>query len=242
MANTRIKYALFYVECVPPGRIFANETRALLAVMISLTAIVVVFLVVHSFVKEVTVDTTTVALVGLLIVIWLLPFATSLKLPGGASVELRDLEAASAKVEAVESATARPVISPVKRPAQSEGITWKDLLDTDVNIALAGLRIEIERRIRELGHLADVAGRSEREYSLGDYTRRLSAAGVLTRLENEAIMSVVEVCNRAVHAKEVSAEAANRASRLGDFVIDLLDRKIGEMERPSQGSRNEGGH
>jgi hypothetical protein len=189
-----------------------------------LATILAAFIIAHLIFPTVAVDTTTLALLAMFVVVMLLPFAKSISLPGGVSFELKDVEPAKEAVQAAisDAATGREEVSVARkteRPAY-----WRALLSDDANIALAGLRIEIERRMLEL---AEKTGATPvRPMGLGELIRILLEKGILSRDEEAAIRAVLDVCNRAVHARTISPEAAQLAADLGDQVLRILDSKL----------------
>jgi hypothetical protein len=94
------------------------------------------------------------------------------------------------------------------------------VLTSDPNLALAGLRIEIERRLR---WIAEAAGVESRSSSAGSLTRALQAAGVLPPDVASALYDLIGVGNQAVHAFDVSPGAAEWARTEGPRLLALLD-------------------
>lgn len=68
---------------------------------------ITVFIAAHLLLPNLAIDTTTLALLVILTVVILLPFAKSISLPGGASIELKDLEKARAAVDIALGDTAK---------------------------------------------------------------------------------------------------------------------------------------
>src|SRR5262249_41579940 len=66
----------------------ANPARRRIGVAVSAAAILVA--VVHAVAPDVTIDGTTIGLLGIAALPWLLPFLKSAKLPGGVEVEFRE--------------------------------------------------------------------------------------------------------------------------------------------------------
>lgn len=188
-----------------------------------LATILATFLAVHLIFPDVAIDTTALALLAMFIVVLLLPFAKSISLPGGVSFELQDVQPAKEAVGVAISDTAigREEISVVREFERPE--TWRRLLSEDSNIALAGLRIEIERKMLQLAEKAGAV--PTRPVGLAELTRILRQKEILSGDEEAAVRAVVDVCNRAVHARWIAPEAAAAAAELGDRVLRMLDSK-----------------
>jgi hypothetical protein len=97
----------------------------------------------HVILPSVKVDTATLALLALAVVPWLAPLIQSVELPGGIKVEMRDLR------EAERKAGAAGLLADQAGP--SKQYVFAEIAERDPNLALAGLRIEIERRLKHLG-------------------------------------------------------------------------------------------
>jgi len=195
-------------------------------VAVILALVIVAFLIIHSAYPKTVVDATTLGLLGLLILVMLIPFAKSITLPGGGGVNLLD-EFASAKVAADQATKEQQQKGQARSlaPMKPHEPSWRNFLDVDANIALAGLRIEIEERVRELAHKRGIVG--DRDLSTTRVIlRRLQSEGVLTDSEHHAIESVVNACNQAVHATEIPSNAAYLASDVGETALKILDQKL----------------
>lgn len=199
----------------------AHLDRTVIIIVILLSSVIGFFLILHTVEPESNVDATTLGLLGLLIAVWCLPLAKSVTLPGGAKIDLRD---SSLKV-AIDSRRSLEVTQPTIRTAGTNlENTWQRLLSSDRNLALAGLRIEIERLLREMGKRT---GLSDDRIAMGSLVARLAESGTLSDSEQRLIQSVLSVCNRAVHGANVTPEAAALTADLGDTVVRILRMKGG---------------
>ncbi len=90
----------------------------------------------------------------------------------------------------------------------------------DPNLALAGLRIEIERR---LGAIARARGLDDRRSSVGQLLRQLASVGAISQAEVSVLNDLVIVLNRAVHGAEVEPRAAQWATEIGPSLLAALD-------------------
>lgn len=89
---------------------------------------------------------------------------------------------------------------------------YRELAEEDPNIALAGLRMEVEILARNLakGFKVNV----KRRDSAGTILRKLYEGGAITIQQFQLVQKIVELCNAAVHGKRISREEA-------DSVIDV---------------------
>src|SRR5690606_33201444 len=94
--------------------------------------------------------------------------------------------------------------------------------DEDPNLALAGLRIEIERR---LSQIAEAKGLATRNASVGKLIRELSDQGALRQEERAVLMDMIGLLNSAVHGADVDRRAADWAMKVGPRVLEALEQR-----------------
>ena len=82
------------------------------------------------------------------------------------------------------------------------------LLNTDPTLSLAALRIEIERVLSK--SVTILFNTTEKEKKIGNkfYIITLLKNGRISKDQGKALMSIVEICNKAVHGVQVSKEEA----------------------------------
>jgi hypothetical protein len=108
--------------------------------------------------------------------------------------------------------------------------TYESIYNSDPTLALAGLRIELERRLGELATVSGLKGGPPRR-GVGQLIRILSDEGVLDRDEASVIADLLPLMNKAVHSEEYSQEAAGWAIRVGPELLAAIDRKIAEKKQ-----------
>jgi hypothetical protein len=95
---------------------------------------------------------------------------------------------------------------------------YRKFAEQDPNVALAGLRIEIDILARNLAQGFGVS-KSDRD-SGGLLMRRLYEAGVITSEQMQLTMKVLRVCNAAVHGAVVSREEADDVIGSAEVLAD----------------------
>jgi len=161
-------------------------------------------------------DTTDLFILGLALLPWLSSILKSVEFPGGGKIELRDVQNAVSKAteEASDAAIGRAGIYADEMPP-----------DIDPDLALVGLRIEIERRVRRLANKAGV----ESQKSLARTIRTLQKEGVLASASVSGLQELVVFGNQAAHGKAVDREAAEWARDYGPQVLAALDEVLDEV-------------
>lgn len=95
---------------------------------------------------------------------------------------------------------------------------YRGLADRDPNLALAGLRIEVETMLQNLGLGWRVAFKNRD--SAGLMTRKLHDKGAITSRQADLIQTIVRLCNAAVHGIQVSSDQAKEILELASVLRD----------------------
>jgi hypothetical protein len=189
-----------------------------LAKILSLVALLLVLA--HILFPNARVDLTTVFLLLVAALPWLAPLFKSVELPGGLKVEFRDLEKAKEDAARV-GLLAKPI-------GNRQELSFMRVAEEDPNLALAGLRIEIERR---LGAIARARGLDDRGSSVGQLLRQLASVGAISQAEVSVLNDLVILLNRAVHGAEVEPRAAQWAIEIGPSLLAALDELARNAQR-----------
>jgi hypothetical protein len=174
----------------------------------------------HLVFPSLNIDAITVTLLGISVVPWLAPLFKSLELPGGWKVEFQEQLR-----ETVERAEQAGLLAPPTAPTAPQAeYAFQRLVNEDPNLALAGLRIEIERR---LVRLAAKNGIEVRGRGLSQLLRSLSDRSVLGFQERAILSDLTGLLNAAVHGAEVDRNTAAWAVESGVRLLEKLDERIG---------------
>lgn len=195
------------------------------AIQIIITVIAVLVAVGHVWFPAIKIDAITVTLLGIAVVPWLGPLFKSVELPGGVKVEYQELEKAAKKVE--ESGLIAPELD--LKPMQKHEYSFQAVSGDDPNLALSGLRIEIESRLKDLAEKREVKARG---YGVNNLTRSLEKTGVLSHEEAAAIRDLLPLLNQAAHGAEVEDSAFGWAMDFGPRVLGALEDRLGETTTP----------
>ena len=175
-------------------------------------------IIIHAIFPQFLIDTITIALVVILIVPWILPYVSTLKLPGGTEVifkeEVQRLERLSEKSEITKVEVDH--LTPI---SEVEPTRW-DLFKFDPNLALASLRIDIEKILREISSQKNLP--VERT-PLRIILTNLHLKEIIGHSEFETLNLIIDICNKAVHAENVDASTASRILDIGESTIKYLN-------------------
>lgn len=191
---------------------------------ITFSALAVAF--VHVLFPELVIDAIVVTLLAIAIIPWLGPLFKAIELPGGLKVEYQDLLKAEKKAEdAGLLASSETTLSPSRHV-----YTFESVVGSDPNLALVGLRIEIESHLRNIASSQNVITSN---YSVSHLLRELRSHGYLTSKEMSVIQELLPLLNRAAHGADVDDRASNWALDIGTRLLRTLEERQGETSMPT---------
>lgn len=202
-----------------------RDPRPLIWLRVAVSSGTLLVALAHLVWPDVVIDATTVALIVIAILPWVAPMVKSLELPGGWSVEFRDLQRAASRAESAGLLSLPLDASPVSlaHHAQAE-FSFQTVARRDARLALAGLGIEIENRLSQLAKAYGVdPGRSA---GSGQLLRALSKAEVLKNEEREVLSDTTSLLNAAAHGAAVDKRAADWVIDVGPRLLRSLDARV----------------
>lgn len=121
----------------------------------------------HLVWPQLTIDGITLLSLVIAVLPWLQPLFKSVELPGGLKVEFHEMQKVS------EKARAAGLLNPVEGAAQAGDFSFQLVAKSDPNLALAGLRIELEKRLQALAAANGYDGPGR---GIGNLLRHLQSA------------------------------------------------------------------
>jgi hypothetical protein len=200
-----------------------NSTDGNTGLKLVVTGVAVALFAVRLLFPQVHVDAVSLGLLLLALLPWLSPLIKSAKLPGGIEIEFQDVSHAAQKVTASAVGPVFKVTAPT--PATPAAGTQ------DANLALVGLRIEIENRLRELAARAKVPA----SRPLVQLTTDLQEAGVLEPQAASGLRDLISLGNQAAHGRKVAPDVALWAADNAPAVLRVLDLKL-QLHQGSTGA------
>lgn len=169
----------------------------------------------HTIFPSIKVDAVTLTFFLIAVLPWLGSIFKSVELPGGLKVEYRDLEKARQDAARVGllAAPHHGLVEP----------RYVAVMEEDPNLALAGLRIEIERRLRAI---AKGRGLNAERAGIGQLLRLLRTNEAISQREDSVLSDLLGLLNSAVHGAEVDPRAAQWAIDVGPRLLAALDERI----------------
>lgn len=198
-----------------------SRVSALTWLKVTISGIACFLLPVRIFWPELKVDSVTLGLLVVGVLPWLSNLIESAKFPGGWEVKFRDLEVAGREItKTVSTATLAPTTAPPDEPSPS----YLKIASDDPNLALVGLRIEIETRLRELAEINGISG----NLPLSRMLRELRPHNVIIQEIEKALYQLIQAGNRAAHGARVDRDASSWAIDSGPEILAVLDRIVEE--------------
>jgi hypothetical protein len=184
-----------------------------LPIAVSLVALLLA--VGHLLFPAAKIDAVMLALLAIAILPWLGSIFKSVELPGGLKVQYQELKQAEEKAE-----QAGLLMTPTPK---EESPAFIAIAEQDPNLALAGLRIEIEKRLRaigaSLGLKVDVRG-------IAQLMRELRKAQAISQNDESVLRDLIGLLNDAVHGADVDQRSAQWAIEVGPQLLAALDSRI----------------
>ena len=184
------------------------------------TALVIVLIIVHGrFDNFFKIDSLTLLLVALLILLPYIPLIKTWKFKYG------DFETEVTTEEVNEIARKSKEIPQREDMIENENfIDLKALAETDPQLALAKIRIEIEKQLRLLYNIYLPADASRvKNPSPRMIVERLLREDIIEKPLASIINDLIVVANRTIHGEEISPENALK-------LLDTYDTASGELE------------
>lgn len=161
----------------------------------------------------------SVTLLGIAVAPWVFSFerihqyVDKIELPGGTKVALRH---ASEEAEAIE-------LEPSGKTSDVDA--FLETIEENPNLTLAGIRIELERRLRLLANLMNIQ-KSNSHTSARRLQQSLLNVNGITKQEYSLLADLWPILNRAVHAQNIDAESQHWAISAARPLINNLDARI----------------
>ena len=178
--------------------------------------------------KQITVDTTTLLLLALLLVSPFIDQLRKIKV-GEFEAEIAPREVEKVKSEVDKHLGKGEVGEPITAKVRSVGESLLDLLERDHVLALAKLRIELERALTRLHLLSIPTARQRRQAGLNRLVGDLVRFGILPVRLSGQLREVISLCNRAVHGEHVRPADARNILDIGIRILEEIDSILEEF-------------
>jgi len=165
----------------------------------------------HLLWPKLAIDAITIAFVAIAVLPWLAPIFKSIELPGIGKVEFKDMQKAANRAEQAG------ILAPPTNIRVTQHSSHPVMPYSDPNLALAALRIDIEKHVRLLAqkHNLPIRNLSKMLYDLTDHK-------VLDKDAYYALRDMIKVLNHAVHGGRVEPDTAQFTTSVGPRLLEYL--------------------
>lgn len=181
---------------------------------LTITCVALIGIALHMLFPCLKIDSITLGLLIIAMIPWLTPILKSVELPGGFKVELRDIG---------ERAKNAGMLSTSSSDSKQHDFSFQLVAENDPNLALAGLRIEIEKRLIQLAEANSIKASNK---GLGYLLRELAHHSLLSIEERSILADLTSQLNSAVHGAIVTKDASDWALNVGPKLLEALDERI----------------
>ncbi|MCK8825914.1 hypothetical protein [Fuchsiella alkaliacetigena] len=183
-------------------------------IAISLTALIVGSI--HVISPKYSIDVIGLSFFIIAIAPWLAPVLKSLKLPGGVKIRFEDLESATDKADKAGLLADEADIDDLD-------CSFQYIVEQDPNLALAGLRIELGKRLNQIAKLNNISPKFKNASKL---LALFEKKEIITTNEQSVLSELIELLNKTVQGAEVDKKAIDWAMNIGLRILKSLDYKI----------------
>ncbi len=182
-------------------------------------------LVVHT-VWPARVDATSLAILAIVALSPFLPSLRRIRIGDfEAEMDLAEIRRLRDRIQEPERVNATSPSSATERAREAESL--RDLSRRDPELALAKLRIDLERVLRELYARSMEQPLERSPGAVPSLVRHLTASAILDADTAAAIREITKICNRAVHGEPISQKDAAAVIDVGQSVLAQIKAAIG---------------
>ena len=172
--------------------------------------------IIYTFFKNIKIDTTTIILVLMIFLPWIVKYLKSLELNGIGRIELISEE---------ERRRLNEKVNNIKNNNNSIEIEEKYLNFDDMKLSLAALRIDIEEKLQKIAQKNQLDGY---RYGIMKLSNLLYEHRCIDNSEYIIIKDIIGILNKAVHSRleEYDLKSYNSIVKIASKLISSLNQKI----------------
>ncbi len=176
-------------------------------------------IIIHAIFPSYKIDIITLGLFLLALLPWLSHLIESFELPGGWKLKFNDLEETGKRAEKVGLVSGEMTKDDIER------YSFQIIGDSDPNLALAGLRIEIEKRLKQLAEKNNLGTKMQ---GVGRLLQMLSDRELIGYEEKSVLLDMTGLLNSAVHGAKIDRQSYSWAMEYGPRIVKALDERISQ--------------
>lgn len=179
------------------------------------TLIAIAGIILHAVFPDIKIDAISIVLFFLALLPWLSNLLEELELPGGWKVKFKKTE------ELARRAKDAGLVADLTAEDQ-ERYAFQIVATSDKNLALAGLRIEIEKNLKDI---AESNGIGTKMQGLGRIMQILFDRKLISWDEKAVLSDIIGLLNNAVHGAKIDEKSFQWAMDYGTGILKTLEIK-----------------
>jgi hypothetical protein len=189
-------------------------------IKIIVTTVAVIIAAAHLIYPKLSIDTPLVFLLGMAILPWLESLFKSIGLPGGMQFQFHDLT--RLETDAKKAGLINPAKN-LESMTRSYTGSFVETVQENKELALVTLRIEIEKKLREIAASKNLSTSAQSAAGLVDL---LGEQNIFTYKEAVALQNMLSVLHRGAHYPEQDERTAQWVIDNGPSILNTLQEKI----------------
>lgn len=177
----------------------------------------------HLIFPKVSIDIITVVLIALAIIPWLETLFKSVELPGGVKLEFQELEKIEKEAKKIGLISTEETTTKAEENKEKPKYYFVEIAEKNQELALVSLRIEIEKRLREIATKYSI---DTKKYSVIRIIDALADKNILTIQETTVLKDMISTLNHAAHGVEYDQRNAQWVIDNGPAIVDSLENRI----------------
>lgn len=194
-----------------------KRTKLIISISATITAVA------HLIFPKISIDIITVVLIALAIIPWLETLFKSVELPGGVKLEFQELEKIEKEAKKIGLISTDETTEKVEVDKENLKYYFVEIAEKNQELALVSLRIEIEKRLREIATKYSI---DTQKFSVIRLIDALAHKNILTIQETTVLKDMISTLNHAAHGVEYDQRNAQWVIDNGPAIVDSLENRI----------------
>lgn len=187
--------------------------------------VALIMLICHTLgIRRIVVDNTTLILLVLVLVSPFVAAVKKIKI-GEFEAEIQPSEVMRVAQQAEKSLPIQATDALLPPETSKAASAVRSLAETDLVVALAKLRIELETNLRRPERHLNLVSATQKT-ALTHVIRELVSHGVFGAEFGASLRDVISICNRAIHGEEIRDVDARQIINTGTELLEVLERTV----------------
>ncbi|MHA1947182.1 MAG: hypothetical protein ACXADW_00005 [Candidatus Hodarchaeales archaeon] len=198
-----------------------------IAISLIFGLIAILYMLSAELLPGIKIDYITIVLLIIALFPWIFPYIKSIEIPGKIKIDtINSSEIKKSTEKVLSELPEKKEITSESRRAEVE--VFSQIGESDPNLVIVGLGIEIEKRLRTLIERYEIDKKGRGRFSLKFMLRELTVKGIIPKNQVLGLEELINYRNQAAHGYEVESSAADWAITAAPRILSYLDSLIEE--------------